>query len=219
MRILRIVLAALCFGYANLTHAATIGFESFSSVVFPGSSYSEAGFTIVPTGDPNSQFLAPIYEGLGCSPVCADSGSASMGVFSNNGNSITVASNSGTPFSFLDFQGGETFVGYPSWWANDIQVIGVRPDGTNVATSFRLDGINDGPGGVTDFQTFSMPAGFSSLASVQFVGSGGSLFNGFSLDNINVSPVPEPSAYVMLLAGLGLLGFVVHRRKPNALAV
>ncbi|SNX60221.1 PEP-CTERM protein-sorting domain-containing protein [Nitrosomonas ureae] len=30
---------------------------------------------------------------------------------------------------------------------------------------------------------------------------------------VPVTPVPEPSTYVMLLAGLGLLGFVVHRRK------
>lgn len=28
-------------------------------------------------------------------------------------------------------------------------------------------------------------------------------------------PVPEPSIYVMLLAGLGLLGFMIHRRKQN----
>jgi len=29
-------------------------------------------------------------------------------------------------------------------------------------------------------------------------------------------PIPEPSSYAMLLAGLGLLGFAVHRRKQNA---
>lgn len=28
-------------------------------------------------------------------------------------------------------------------------------------------------------------------------------------------PVPEPSTYVMLLAGLGLLGFMIHRRKQD----
>ncbi|CDG81543.1 FxDxF family PEP-CTERM protein [Janthinobacterium agaricidamnosum] len=39
------------------------------------------------------------------------------------------------------------------------------------------------------------------------------------LDNIkavNVSAVPEPETYAMLLAGLGLLGFVVRRRKAVA---
>ena len=27
------------------------------------------------------------------------------------------------------------------------------------------------------------------------------------------NPIPEPETYAMLLAGLGLLGFIAHRRK------
>jgi hypothetical protein len=30
------------------------------------------------------------------------------------------------------------------------------------------------------------------------------------------NPVPEPGTYAMLLAGLGVLGFVAHRRKQQA---
>ena len=30
---------------------------------------------------------------------------------------------------------------------------------------------------------------------------------------IGVSPIPEPETYAMLLAGLGLLGFIARRRK------
>lgn len=33
---------------------------------------------------------------------------------------------------------------------------------------------------------------------------------------LNYSPVPEPSTYVMLLAGLGLIGFTTRRRKDLA---
>lgn len=29
-------------------------------------------------------------------------------------------------------------------------------------------------------------------------------------------PIPEPETYAMLLAGLGLLGFMAHRRKESA---
>ncbi len=33
-----------------------------------------------------------------------------------------------------------------------------------------------------------------------------------------VSPVPEPETYAMMLAGLGLMGFMARRRKTNALS-
>ena len=39
---------------------------------------------------------------------------------------------------------------------------------------------------------------------------------GALLNNVSVSPVPEPETYAMLLAGLGLLGFLARRRKESA---
>ena len=32
---------------------------------------------------------------------------------------------------------------------------------------------------------------------------------------LSVSPVPEPSTYALMLAGLGVLGFVARRRRSN----
>jgi hypothetical protein len=32
----------------------------------------------------------------------------------------------------------------------------------------------------------------------------------------NVTPVPEPETYAMMLAGLGMLGFMARRRKLKA---
>ena len=32
----------------------------------------------------------------------------------------------------------------------------------------------------------------------------------------NIAPVPEPSTYAMLLAGLGLIGFILYRRKDDS---
>ena len=43
--------------------------------------------------------------------------------------------------------------------------------------------------------------------------SGGFVFNATLTTTAAVVPVPEPESYAMLLAGLGLLGFVVRRRK------
>ena len=48
----------------------------------------------------------------------------------------------------------------------------------------------------------------------------GSMSNnaGILLDNVafSAAPVPEPSTYAMLLAGLGLVGFAVRRRAASA---
>lgn len=44
-------------------------------------------------------------------------------------------------------------------------------------------------------------------------GSGGKIYEALHI----ASPVPEPETYAMLLAGLGLLGFVAHRKQKNIL--
>ncbi len=38
-------------------------------------------------------------------------------------------------------------------------------------------------------------------------------WHGFTVGVAGVAPIPEPETYAMLLTGLGLLGFVAHRRK------
>jgi hypothetical protein len=35
---------------------------------------------------------------------------------------------------------------------------------------------------------------------------------------VNIAPIPEPETYAMLLAGLGLMGFVARRRKQSVVA-
>jgi hypothetical protein len=46
------------------------------------------------------------------------------------------------------------------------------------------------------------------------LGSSGGSFGG----NVNVSPVPEPSTWAMMLGGFGLLGFLARRRKATGAA-
>ncbi len=71
--------------------------------------------------------------------------------------------------------------------------------------------------------TFSIPGGFYSVsvtnAAIDLSATGGSFSTIVSQpqNELKISlmavPVPEPETYAMMIAGLGLLGFVVGRRK------
>jgi len=60
---------------------------------------------------------------------------------------------------------------------------------------------------------------------VQFTGLAGSLItslvfssnqDAFEVARFSTTPIPEPETYAMMLAGLGLMGFVARRRKQRA---
>jgi len=85
-------------------------------------------------------------------------------------------------------------------------------------------------GGLTETQTFKVNTtgptkevfNFGKITSISFVSSGGttktgltcSACNVFAMDNLTINaPVPEPETYGMMLAGLGLMGFMVRRKN------
>lgn len=106
---------------------------------------------------------------------------------------ISTSSTSGElltilPDSSILVSGGSN--AFPTYAVNSLLAV-------NGITGFRLEVMKDD----------SLPHG----------GPGRNPDNGnFHLSEFVVSPVPEPSTYAMLLAGLGLLGFVVRRRKEMA---
>lgn len=64
------------------------------------------------------------------------------------------------------------------------------------------------------FSSFNLPDGtaamFVSFEDVKGLGDGD--FNDMQMIFTNVSPVPEPETYAMMLAGLGLIGFISKRK-------
>ena len=77
-------------------------------------------------------------------------------------------------------------------------------------------------GGATVSQTFSLSGGnrfsnytFSNFTNLVSASWQEGLFRTYQVDNVaaSVSAVPEPGTCAMLLAGLGLLGFMRRRRN------
>jgi PEP-CTERM motif len=58
--------------------------------------------------------------------------------------------------------------------------------------------------------SFSLAAGSYALNFVGFGAAPGSFYGG------NVSAVPEPEAYALMLAGLGMIGFIAARRRERS---
>ena len=74
--------------------------------------------------------------------------------------------------------------------------------------------------GVWDTLSFSAAAITDAYFTVQYSSEYATygLFDNFNFSDGNggvISPVPEPETYAMLLAGLGLIGFMAYRRKSD----
>lgn len=110
----------------------------------------------------------------------------------------TASFASAAPFNLLslDLGGWVGFGSNPS----PLRITGLRAAGPEVFVDVTVS--------PTAFSSYNF-SGFTNLQSVRLGST-----NGFYLgvDNIQVSPVPEPTTLAMLLAGVGLVGAIVRRR-------
>ena len=127
---------------------------------------------------------------------------------------------------YVDLDGSTSNSGL---FSNNVNLAG----GTTYTLSFDLGGSHRGTaetvnvnfGSTAASYTLSSADPFSTLSLNFTPGSNGSYgisyLNvggdnvGALLDNVSVSAVPEPETYAMLLAGLGLMGFIARRRKTS----
>ncbi len=67
----------------------------------------------------------------------------------------------------------------------------------------------NGEGESARYVTFTTDDPLDGIVSLSF----GSTSNAFEASNFSVTPVPEPETYALMLAGLGVVGFMARRRR------
>lgn len=89
-------------------------------------------------------------------------------------------------------------------------------NGNNIQFSFTRGGSD-----VTSFDLSNYTTALADIGGTSFtkVGIGGrdelGASKGFDLDAVSISPVPEPEAYALLIAGLGLIGLMLRPLRPK----
>lgn len=142
-------------------------------------------------------------------------GTETVGVHRNYGPAVDVTMTSGAgPFSIQSIDLGEYYIRNG---ARTVEVLGNLAGGGTVSTSFTLDGVADGNGGIADFQTFAFGNAWQNLSSVVFSnGEVSNLESSWSFDNIsvnNAAAVPEPGSLALAALALGLIALPRRRRN------
>jgi len=104
----------------------------------------------------------------------------------------------GGTFTPRSFRAGEDI----DFVARTITVTGFFASGGQADTTYDIDGIGDGPGGVDDYQTFVLPASFTELVSLRFEDPAGQM----ALDDVVIDGPSVAYATFPLPAGVGVFG-------------
>jgi hypothetical protein len=186
--------------------AETIDFESEAGGYgYSTYSFSEDGFRVTysPISDFGFYIIDDPADHLGqCSPACASNGTTAF--YSFNESSVTFDIQNGGLFSLTSLDVAKTFTG------NDLPVtLTLTATGVNGVVTTTIF-VEARPAEI--FSTFQFE-GFVNISSLTI--TGGQQYPEFAIDNVILSPapVPEPATWATLIAGLGIIGSAVRRRR------
>ncbi|RZT11313.1 PEP-CTERM protein-sorting domain-containing protein/MYXO-CTERM domain-containing protein [Duganella sp. CF402] len=195
---------------AATAHAATIDFDAASvsnllhanntllglADVYYGTSYTEDGFVLTSSlGHSSLHALFVADDDNTLIRPAADS--YAMGSTARATTTLTTANNSAFSITSIDLS-KQVLLG------GSVTFYGVKADNSaTVQQTFNYNG---------SWNTYTFDSTFTGLSSLSWK-QGAVLAGKVQWDNINVSAVPEPETYAMLLAGLGLIGLARRRKQ------
>jgi hypothetical protein len=192
----RLILAILLGSAAVPAQALTITFEGQGNNFQPAQAYSgyDFNFTTSGWGVFDDSFDPGLYTSNGTARLILSGGTPGRVRISQQGGGLFSLNGADVAVGIVGAQGGMT-------------VTGTFADLTTVSTSFDVG---------ASFQSRQF-AGFTNLIAVTFaereqVGFGA---YGIGVDNIVIDQavVPEPATWAMMIAGFGLVGAGLRRRK------
>lgn len=206
----RLLVTTVAFCTASVLSAATIDFEDIAVGLgnnIVGGDVNSGGYFFNASEDESHR--------VNGHPDYADSGSTYLLFHSLIGNNtLTMSPIGGGTFrlnSVLLAEGYDLGSGNSGLNATSVLIVGNLFGGGTVSTTITLDGVNDGPGGLADFQLANFNASWDNLTSVVFDGLGGE-DGRMGIENIVVN-VPEPSSLVFL--GLGAVAWLWRRSNSK----
>jgi hypothetical protein len=161
---------------------------------------------------------APFALGGGASEI--GGGGDPFARLSSNGESLTysftLASVSDVVLSFF-YTGGSNGRASVNWTGPLSGNVTLATGSSSTTLLGSAGNANTNPGSTSSFATYigdNLAAGVYSF-KITSTATGTSNTNRFNIDDFsaNVTAVPEPETYAMMLAGLGAIGFMSRRRK------
>ena len=206
---------ALAAALPAVSHAYTLDFEgvgSFGSI----SEFYNGGFDIPSTGAPatgvnygasfTGDALALQNDSLGPYFANAPTPGTIMFVAPGSDAVLNVASGFKDSISFYYSSAVDAF--------NVVKIYsGLNHTGTLLAKIALQINIDNGCTGATFCNFQQISHSFAGIGKSIDFGASPAVAGQVAFDNVSITPVPEPESLAMLLAGLGLMGAVVRRRK------
>jgi len=200
---------SIAFGAFDAAQAAIVTFDDGPPPPFQTlTAYTSVGFDF--TGQhfhmlPGVNVVSFVYNGTNYLAAEAEIGRP-----------VTMTKSGGGTFSLHQFDIGEVWL--PTHPESDfmaVNLVGNQSGGGTLIASFQLDGIADGTGPLTDFQTIVLN-GWINLISVTISGTNAAGGIGdYAVDNLvtDVAQVPVPGALPLFVGGIGAMALLVRRRQ------